>query len=89
MVYNMEKEKTTKDSYSEGNYSYITETYDKEHKHFGGIVCASDFDTNYLSRGNMSDIAERIAADLRWEQNLIRAAQREEEYRKRGKKNEQ
>ena len=84
----MEKDKTTKESYS--NYSYIkeTQTYDKEHKHFGGIVCASDFDTNYLSRGNMSEIAERIAADLRWEQNLIRAAQREEEYRKRGKKNE-
>ena len=80
----MEKEKTTKDSYSKGNYSYITETYDKEHKHFGGTIYDGDYDSYH----SMSDIASRIATDLRWEQNLIKAAKREEEYRKRGKKNE-
>lgn len=55
------------------NNRYITETVDKEHIHFGGIIYSSDYVTDYRSRNNTngSSIASRIASDFRWERNTL------------------
>ena len=45
--------------------NYNTETFDKEHMHFGGTVYYSDF--NYVS---VSDMVKRIELDLKREQKL-------------------
>ena len=52
-----------------GNYK--TERFDKEHRHFGGLIYQSDFNTDYRGKDNTngSTIAKRIASDMRWEQN--------------------
>lgn len=54
-----------------GNYK--TERFDKEHRHFGGLIYQSDFCTEYRNnvRGtNGSITAKRIAEDFEWEQKL-------------------
>lgn len=67
---------------TENHYTfYKTETYDKEHNHFGGTVYESDF--RYAS---VSDIAQRIASDLRWEASLKKRMISEENYKKKGDK---
>lgn len=60
----------------------ITETYDKEHFHFGGVICPSDFNNTYYgANGNCgSNIAQRIESDLRWEQSLVRQNQAKRDY---------
>lgn len=52
--------------------TYRTEIFDKEHRHFGGAICPSDFNTGYRGRDAKwgSAIAARIEADFRREQRL-------------------
>ncbi len=54
--------------------NYITESFDKEHTHFGGIIYLSDFNTDYRIQENKygSSIAARIESDFRWEKNLMK-----------------
>lgn len=55
------------------NY-YRTETFDKEHIHFGGNIYFSDFNTDYRGDDNKngSPIASRIKSDFRWERKTLR-----------------
>lgn len=49
------------------NY-YKTETYDREHFHFGGLIYYSDFNTDYRGDDQVrSSYADRIAADMKRE----------------------
>lgn len=52
---------------------YKTETFDKKHIHFGGIIYPSDFNTDYRGKDNTngSTIASRIESDFRWEKKLL------------------
>lgn len=52
---------------------YRTETFDKEHIHFGGIIYSSDFNTDYRGKDNTdgSTIAARIESDFRREKKLL------------------
>ena len=52
--------------------NYKTERFDKEHKHYGGKIYLSDFETDYRGKDNTkgSPIAERIESDTRWERSL-------------------
>lgn len=54
--------------------NYITETFDKEHIHFGGEIYFSDFNTDYRGKDNKngSSIAGRIESDFRKEKNLLK-----------------
>lgn len=54
--------------------NYITETFDKEHIHFGGKIYLSDFNTEYRGNdiSNGSSIAGRIESDFRKEKNLLK-----------------
>lgn len=54
------------------NY-YTTETFDKEHIHFGGTIYASDFNTNYRGKDSThgSSIAARIERDFAWEKKTL------------------
>lgn len=54
--------------------NYITETFDKEHIHFGGKFYPSDFNTDYRGKDNTngSSIAARIETDFRWEKKLLK-----------------
>ena len=54
------------------NYN-TTETFDKEHIHFGGKIYPSDFNTDYRGKDNTngSSIAARIESDFRWERKLL------------------
>ena len=56
------------------NKNYFTETYDKEHIHFGGKIYTSDFNTDYRGKGNTngSSIASRIASDMRKEKEILK-----------------
>lgn len=56
------------------NKYYRTETFDKNHKHFGGKIYLSDFNTDYRGKEstNGSSIASRIASDFRREEELMR-----------------
>lgn len=56
------------------NKNYFTETYDKEHIHFGGKIYASDFNTDYRGKSNTngSSIASRIASDMRKEKEILK-----------------
>lgn len=51
---------------------YRTERFDKEHRHFGGVIHPSDFNTEYRGRSRKewegSSIAYRIESDFRREQ---------------------
>lgn len=50
---------------------YKTERFDKEHRHFGGLIYQSDFCTEYRNNGaNGSIAAKRIAEDFEWERKL-------------------
>ena len=53
-----------------GNY-YKTETFDKEHIHYGGEIYESDFNTDYRGQDRKkyesSSIASRIESDFRKE----------------------
>lgn len=56
-----------------GNYYKVkTETFDKEHQHFGGFIYQSDFNTDYRGDDNIngSTIASRIETDFRREKKL-------------------
>lgn len=46
-----------------------TKRFDKEHRHFGGMIYQSDFSTDYRGKNNTkgSGIASRIEHDLRRE----------------------
>ncbi len=52
---------------------YKTETFDKEHFHFGGIIFPSDFNTDYRGKDNNngSTIASRIESDFRKERKTL------------------
>lgn len=54
-----------------GNF-YSTESFDREHRHFGGKLFTSDFNTDYRGKriAHGSSIANRIEADFRWEKQL-------------------
>ena len=54
--------------------NYYTETYDKEHIHFGGRIYESDFNTDYRGSDNIygSTIAARIETDMRWEKKILK-----------------
>lgn len=47
-------------------------TREEFHKHFGGVIHQSDFNTDYrgTDHTNGSTIAARIESDFRWEQKL-------------------
>ena len=50
--------------------NYKTETFDKEHRHFGGEIYLSDFNTDHRCHSNKKgSIAKRIANDLKLEKN--------------------
>lgn len=52
-----------------GNYK--TERFDKEHRHFGGVIDPSDFNTDHRCNNNKNgSIAKRIAHDLKLEHGL-------------------
>ena len=55
-----------------GNYKDITETFDKEHRHLGGIVYSSDFNTEFRNDNTKSGsiIAQLIEYDFRREKKL-------------------
>lgn len=55
------------------NY-YTTETFDKQHIHFGGIIYHSDFNTDYRGKDNLngSIIASRIESDFNWEKKMLK-----------------
>lgn len=48
-------------------------TYDKEHRHFGGIIYSSDFNTDFRGDDTPdgSYIAKRIESDFRWERKMF------------------
>ena len=51
--------------------NYNSQRFDKEHRHFGGLIYQSDFCTEYRNNGtNGSIMAKRIAEDFEWEQKL-------------------
>lgn len=54
------------------NY-YTTETFDREHIHFGGLIYSSDFNTDYRGKDNThgSIIASRIESDFKRENKLL------------------
>ncbi len=49
-----------------------TETFDKQHIHFGGVIYSSDFNTDYRGNDNTngSTIASRIEFDFRREKKM-------------------
>ena len=53
--------------------NYTTEIFDKQHRHFGGSICLSDFNT---CRGKDtpkgSTIASHIESDFKWEKKLLK-----------------
>lgn len=54
--------------FEKGDLRYLMisfETYDKDHRHYGGMVCVSDFNTEYRWDREIkgSVIARRIQAD--------------------------
>ena len=52
--------------------NYKTETFDKEHRHFGGLICEFDFNTDPRCKNNkQGSISKRIARDLKLEQSLL------------------
>ena len=55
--------------------NYKTETFDKEHNHLGGIICISDFCTEYREekkKYESSSIAQRIASDFKHEEKMFK-----------------
>lgn len=60
---------------------YTTETFDKDHRHFGGIIYESDFNTEYCN----NNIAQRIESDFRRERSLRKDQIKRQIYEKRGK----
>lgn len=52
-----------------------TKIFDKEHKHLGGVIYSSDFNTDYRGqdrkKGESSSIAARIEADFRYEKKIL------------------
>lgn len=54
--------------------NYTTEIFDKQHRHFGGKIYISDFNTDYRGKAttNGSAIASRIEADFKWEKKLLK-----------------
>lgn len=65
---------------------YKTETFDKEHIHFGGIIYPSDFNASYeYYDQNESSIAKRIMADWKFDQQCKKNAMntaKHKEYKK-------
>lgn len=59
------------------NY-YTTETFDREHIHFGGMIYSSDFNTDYRGKDNTngSSIAARIESDFRREKKMLKNERR-------------
>ena len=59
----------------ENHLKIKTERFDKEHRHFGGIIYPSDFNTDYTGKNNTtgSAIASRIRSDFRREKKLYEA----------------
>jgi len=55
------------------NFYTTTETFDKEHRHFGGTIYPSDFNTDYRGKDstNSSSIAARIMSDFRREKKMF------------------
>lgn len=53
---------------------YITEKFDKEHIHLGGIIYLSDFCTEYREnkkKFESSFVAQRIESDFRYEKKMF------------------
>ena len=49
--------------------NYKTEIFDKEHVHLGGIICVSDFCTEYREnkkKYESSSVAQKKASDIRY-----------------------
>lgn len=61
-----------------------SERFDREHKHFGGKIYPSDFNTDYRGDDNTkgSTIARRIEIDFRWERSLLRQYANTNRFRK-------
>lgn len=61
-----------------------TERFDKEHKHLGGKIYQSDFNTDYRGKDNIngSTIASRIAADFQWEKKMLGNIEKNTQYDK-------
>lgn len=55
------------------------ERFDKEHKHFGGIIFPSDFNTDLRGNDNIygSSIAQRIHYDLKREKEILKRIERD------------
>lgn len=57
--------------------NYKTEIFDKEHRHFGGLIYESDFNTDYRCNDNRKgSIAQRIAYDLKLESDACEIIQK-------------
>lgn len=65
---------------------YMTERFDKEHRHFGGLILPSDFNTDYRGKDNTkgSTVAQRIESDFRLEYSLRKNQTINELYKKKG-----
>lgn len=61
-----------------------TETYDKEHLHFGGIIYSSDYNTDYRRKNNThgSPIAKHIADDKRFDEQCRKNVLDKQNYRR-------
>ena len=59
---------------NQGSYLKVkTKIFDKEHRHFGGLIYPSDFNTDYRGDDNIngSTIASRIESDFKREKKLF------------------
>lgn len=62
---------------------YITKFNKSDHKKFGGIVYTSDFNTDYRGKDNIhgSIIADRIAQDLRFDEQCRKNLENKRNWR--------
>lgn len=59
--------------------NFKTKRFDKEHRHYGGLIHPSDFNTNYRNIDNKYLIVSRIISDMKWEQELYLKSQNRRE----------
>ncbi len=66
---------------------YSTRNYRTDHTKFGGIICPSDFNTDYRGKDNNngSTIAKRIVADAKFDKQCKKYIEDRERNKQYGK----
>lgn len=66
---------------------YNTGIYRVDHSTFGGVICSSDFNTDYRGKDNTngSSIAHRIANDSKFDEQCKKNRENKERNRQYGK----